>query len=270
MQYLQHFAGGLLAEFLLFLIAHPALGLLSAFLVLAWSAAQAKPPKWAVLFSLLGLCSLLPLLGMMMLPSVEAGMLGAVWAPSLYDEAAYALAFALGIGGMFYWHRVWAPRLNAIAANLTKATRLERNRRTDVRQIAQFLPAAIGGYDPAKFIKPKRGLFLGLDEKKKPVYADYEESRIQHVLLTGRTRSGKGVAAQIIIPQQIARGEYRGGSVRLNTIPGLDQWIGCVSKSMLQRLSTAAGGRRMRRTADRRGGQPVDHAATSGRDSESK
>jgi len=217
---IQHFAGGLLAGFLRFLVAHPTLGLLSAFFVLAWSAGQAGHPKWAALLSLPGLCSLLPLLGMMTLPSVESRMLSVVWAPSLHDEVAYAFAFALGIGGMFYWHRVWAPRLNAIAAKLTKTTQLERNRRTDVREIAQFLPAAIGGYDPTKFIKPKRGLFVGLDEKKKPVYINNEDSRIQHILLTGRTRSGKGVAAQIIIPQQIARGEY---VVVLD--PKVDAWM---------------------------------------------
>ncbi|MEW6558941.1 MAG: type IV secretory system conjugative DNA transfer family protein, partial [Pseudomonadota bacterium] len=154
------------------------------------------------------------------LPFVAESLLHARWTPSFFSVLAYVFSLGMGIGGALYWHRIWVPRLNWLASKLTKKTQLERNRRTDVREIGKFLPAEIGGYDPQKFIKPERGLFIGLDEKRKPVYINYEDSRIQHMLLTGRTRSGKGVAAQIIIPQQIARGEF---VVVLD--PKVDNWM---------------------------------------------
>ncbi len=217
---IQSYVGGLLANILLWFVLHPILGVASALFIFASSARQADHEKKAELLTLLALPSLLPLMSMIALPFVAASMIGVVWRPSVFDVAAYAIALAAGIGGALYWHRIWVPRLNWVAAKLTKTTQLERNRKTDVREISKFLPSVIGSYDPSKYIKPRRGMFIGLDEKKKPVYIDYEDSRIQNMLLTGRTRSGKGVAAQIIIPQQIARGEY---VVVLD--PKVDSWM---------------------------------------------
>ncbi len=217
---LQGMAGAVLAKILFALMHFSVLGLASVWFVFASSARHAGDEKRAEFFTLLGLPSLLPPLAMIALPFVSRWFFHTAWTPGFWYPTAWAVAFALGIGGALYWHRVWVPRMNWMAAKLTKKTRLERNRRTDVREIGKFLPASIGGYDPQKFIDERKGLFIGLDEKKKPVYIDYDESRIQHFLLTGRTRSGKGVAAQIIIPQQIARGEY---VVVLD--PKVDAWM---------------------------------------------
>jgi len=203
----QAFAGHLVGDFFLWLMHLPMMGLASGWFVFASNARHQGDEKKAEMFTLFGLISLLPALAMIVLPLIARSFFNTAWLPGLWYPMAYAFAFALGIGGALYWHRVWVPRMNFIASKLTKKTQLERNRRTDVREIGKFLPAEIGSYDPQKFIKPERGLFIGLDEKKQPVYVDYNESRIQHMLLTGRTRSGKGVAAQIIIPQQISRGE---------------------------------------------------------------
>lgn len=216
----QAMAGGLLARFLLFLSSEPMLGLLAAWFVFSSSARHSGDEKKAELFMLFALPSLLPGLSMVALPFVAESLLHERWTPSLFSVLSYAFSVGMGVGGALYWHRIWVPRLNWLASKLTKKTQLERNRRTDVREIGKFLPAEIGGYDPQKFIKPERGLFIGLDEKRKPVYIDYDDSRIQHMLLTGRTRSGKGVAAQIIIPQQIARGEF---VVVLD--PKVDNWM---------------------------------------------
>jgi hypothetical protein len=97
---------------------------------------------------------------------------------------------------------------------------LERNRKTDVRDIGQFLPSEIRGFDPGNFTKPDRGMFVGLDESRRPVYLPYETWQISHTLLTGRTRSGKGVAAQILLSQAIQRGEL---VVVLD--PKVDNWM---------------------------------------------
>lgn len=205
---IQASASSFFVSLLLWFTHRTALGLLAAWFVFASNARKHGDEKKAEWFTFLGLFSLPPALAMIALPFATQWLFATPWLPPLWDVLAYTFAVGLGIGGALYWHRVWIPRLDWLASKLTKKTQLERNRRTDVREISKFLPSQIGAYDPQRFIKPERGLFIGLDEKRQPVYIDYEESKIQHALLTGRTRSGKGVAAQIIIPQQVARGEY--------------------------------------------------------------
>jgi hypothetical protein len=201
-------ASSVFVSLLLWFTHRSVLGLASAWFVFASDARHRGDEKKAELLTLFGLLSLPPGLAMIALPFVTQWLFQTLWLPPLWDVLAYTFAAGLGIGGALYWHRVWVPRLNWLASKLTKKTQLERNRRTDVREIGKFLPAQIGTYDPQRYVDSRKGLFIGLDEKKAPVYVDYAESRIQHMLLTGRTRSGKGVVAQIIIPQQIARGEY--------------------------------------------------------------
>lgn len=120
----------------------------------------------------------------------------------------WLLSAAAGVGGMLLLLRKGSAALDRIKNKVTAKTALERNRKTDVREIAKFLPAEIGTFDPRKLFTPKLGLLVGLDEQKKPVRLDYNAWKISHVLLSGRTRSGKGVAAQILLSQAIARGEY--------------------------------------------------------------
>ncbi|CDW96328.1 MULTISPECIES: type IV secretory system conjugative DNA transfer family protein [unclassified Thiomonas] len=216
----QALAGSLVADFFLWLMHLPVLGLASGWFVFASNARHQGDEKKAELFTLFGLIGVFPALAMIVLPFIARSVFHSAWLPGLWYPTAYAFAFALGIGAALYWHRVWVPRMNFIAAKLTKKTELERNRRTDVREIGKFLPAKIGAYDPQQYVDSRKGLLIGLDEKKKPVYIDYNDSRIQHMLLTGRTRSGKGVAAQIIISQQIQRGEF---VVVLD--PKVDKWM---------------------------------------------
>ncbi|MDY0331137.1 MAG: type IV secretory system conjugative DNA transfer family protein [Thiomonas sp.] len=217
---LQSLLGGLLAKILLSVSHFSWLGLSSWWFIFASDARHKGDEKKAELFTLFALPSVLPALAMIALPFIARFFFATAWMPPIWPIVAWMLCFALGIAGALYWHRVWIPRMNFFAAKLTKKTQLERNRKTDVREISKFLPAEIGDYDPARYIDERKGLFIGLDEKKRPVYIDYEASRIQHMLLTGRTRSGKGVAAQIIIPQQIARGEF---VVVLD--PKVDNWM---------------------------------------------
>lgn len=122
----------------------------------------------------------------------------------IYYFSLWGLSFALG----FVFLREASGVLDKLKSRATKRTSLERNRKTDVREIRKFLPDDAPQYDPREYFNLKNGLFFGLDERRKLAYLDYENFRIQHVLLTGRTRSGKGVAAQIVIPQLIERGEY--------------------------------------------------------------
>ena len=123
----------------------------------------------------------------------------------------YLAAMAISMVAVFVVLRTGSQLLDRAKSKMTKKTSLERNHKTDVRDIHKLLPAEIGKYDPEKYFPnplKSSSLFVGLDEYRQPVYIDYETWKIQHGLLTGRSRSGKGVAAQILLSQAIARGEY--------------------------------------------------------------
>ena len=114
----------------------------------------------------------------------------------------------VGIVCALWWLRYGVGKVEVLSKKLTKRSALERNRRTDIREIDAFLPSEIGRFDPLAFIDENRGMFVGLDENRKPVYVPYDDWKISHVLLSGRTRSGKGVAAQILLTQAIQRREF--------------------------------------------------------------
>lgn len=150
---------------------------------------------------------------------VLAEMLGADRAPASVLWW-WVGGIAAGCAAAFAWLRFGVGHAERLRRLLTKKSQLERNRRTDVREIDQFLPSEIGQFDPLHFVQPDRGFFVGLDEFKNPIFIPCDAWRLSHVLLSGRTRSGKGVAAQILLSQAIARGEF---VVVLD--PKLDAWM---------------------------------------------
>jgi len=124
-------------------------------------------------------------------------------------ELGWWLAGMLLAGAsVFWWLRHGQDHAERLRARLTKKSKLERNQRTDVREIDAFLPPKIGAFDALEFVCPELGLFVGLNENRQPVYIDSETWRLSHVLLSGRTRSGKGVASQILLSQAIQMGEF--------------------------------------------------------------
>jgi hypothetical protein len=84
---------------------------------------------------------------------------------------------------------------------------LERNKKTDIRYIEQFLPAEKPRFDPLNFIDYSKGIVVGLSEDDQPIYIQQNDWETSHMLLSGRTRSGKGIAAQIIGTQSIQQKE---------------------------------------------------------------
>ena len=98
--------------------------------------------------------------------------------------------------------RKLGPKFDEFKKSNTIRTRLERNRKTDVREIEKFLPRIQENYDPTNFFKPK-GFFLGLGENGNPVYW---EERLPHVQVTGTTGAGKGVALGMLCAQAIRQG----------------------------------------------------------------
>jgi hypothetical protein len=120
------------------------------------------------------------------------------------------LLFARYCGAVWDW----------IAFRLTRRTSLQRHQRTDIRSIADHLPRAQGRYNPSRFFSHRRGVFLGLDEAARPVYIALEARRRKHVQVIGTTGSGKGVIAQVLLSQSIARGD----SV-VTIDPKNDEWL---------------------------------------------
>jgi hypothetical protein len=107
-----------------------------------------------------------------------------------------------------FWLRFASPRFNAFLGKFKKATAMERNRRSDVRDIAKFLPQAAIDFDPLKFIELDKGVFLGLDENKKPVYINIPIGKTApNVQVTGTTGAGKGRSMGVMSAQFVERGE---------------------------------------------------------------
>lgn len=184
----------MLPSILSHLVQTPTLGFLSFFALPGLNFFRKERPKLALFALALALVGCSPLL--------------AALATSQPLTAGLALPL---LGGLLIgWGalRFFPTALNLLTSVFTRRSAIERDRRTDVRQIHQMLPPAVGKFNPLNYIKPKKGLFLGLDERKQPVYLPYQAWKISHVLLSGKTRSGKGVAAQILLTQAIQRGEF--------------------------------------------------------------
>lgn len=163
----------------------------------------------------------------------------------------------LGFAMSFSWLRYGRPIIDQLLHVFRRRSRLERSIRTDVRELHKVLPSEIGGYDPRRHFRPEKGLFVGLDERRRPLYIPWDDWCLSHVLLCGRTRSGKGVAAQILLSQAIARGEF---VVILD--PKGDEWM----PSVFHNAAQAAG--RPYQFVDLRPGRPAQLNVFTGCDEE--
>ena len=181
------------------------LGLSSALMVIALD--KEDDSKWKTALLILGGISLLPGLAYVLIP-VLAKVADIEASRSNLALLAWLASTGMGVAGGLWFLRHGVHKLEGVFAKFKKKSSLERNRRTDVREIDAFLPAAIGSFDPCKYFDEASGMFVGLDENKEPVYIPYEDWKLSHVLLSGRTRSGKGVAAQSLLSQAIQRGEF--------------------------------------------------------------
>lgn len=183
----------------------PALGALSALALIGWNRPEESSSKPLLLA--LASISLVPGAAWLAVPWLEheAGVtLNGV--PNVY--LWFWLAWlAAGLLAGLVWLRLGVAALERLRRRLTKRSALERNRRTDVREIDRFLPDAIGSFDPLRYIDEDKGVFVGLDEGRRPIHIPEDTWRESHILLSGRTRSGKGVAAQILLVQAIRRKE---------------------------------------------------------------
>lgn len=123
---------------------------------------------------------------------------GIWWAELWFGSAAVALL----------WLRYGLPLLDRVLAMINKKSHLERNHKTDVREIHKFLPAAALEFQPLEHVDLDKGIFLGLDEDEKPIYINIPSSTsAPHIQVAGTTGAGKGVSLGVMAAQFLERGE---------------------------------------------------------------
>lgn len=116
------------------------------------------------------------------------------------STTAFAVVFSL------IAMRLLTPEIESIKQKVKKKTSLERDVRTDVRNVRDLLPQTME-YNPLDYIDLSKGLFIGLNENEQPQYIPMEDWQKQHADLIGTTGAGKGVAAAILLYQSILAGE---------------------------------------------------------------
>lgn len=102
--------------------------------------------------------------------------------------------------------RIISPELDKLKRKAVKKTSLERNTRTDVRNVKALLPKT-ERYDPSGYIDIKKGVFIGLNETREPMYLPVSDYQKQHAAIIGTTGAGKGVATGLLLTQSILLGE---------------------------------------------------------------
>ena len=112
------------------------------------------------------------------------------------------------VGVIFHYvaRRVLSPEIDKLKRKMVKKTSLERNTRTDVREIKALLPTT-EKYDPEQFIDLAKGVFIGLNENRDPQYIPLSDWQKKHADVNGTTGAGKGVATGLLIYQSILAGE---------------------------------------------------------------
>ncbi|EIN0583662.1 type IV secretion system DNA-binding domain-containing protein [Salmonella enterica subsp. enterica serovar Newport] len=127
----------------------------------------------------------------------------------IFRVPLWIMTVAFTIAG-FIFHliarRLLAGEIDTLKHKMIKKSKLERNTRTDVRNVRELLPDSIE-YNPYDYIDLSKGVFIGLDKDDQPQYITIKEFQTQHAAIIGTTGSGKGVSASVLLYQAILLGE---------------------------------------------------------------
>lgn len=102
---------------------------------------------------------------------------------------------------MFYFERKGV--VEKILKMGSKTSDLERDKKTDVRQVLEKMKK-MQEYDPEPYFR-KNAYFFGLDANKKPVY--WEKPRLPHLQISGASGFGKSVLLGLTAAQTLRKGE---------------------------------------------------------------
>ncbi len=120
---------------------------------------------------------------------------------------AYLIGFSLSAGCAFFLVRHLHGSLDGLKDMLIMRTGLERDQRSDIRSVASHLPKAMNSFNPTKYFKKSKKLFLGLNRRRSAQYIPQSFWRSAHIDIIGTTGSGKGVVAGVILAQAHLQGE---------------------------------------------------------------
>ncbi|GEM_PF-1094274 len=111
----------------------------------------------------------------------------------------WAAMVVVGAVASLLFQRKWTQHFDVFKSRFTLRTKLERNKKTDVRTIDKVLPDPIK-FKPSKYFDAAQGLFLGLGENSNPLYWPAGRPWV-HMAVIGSNGSGKGVQIQCLISQ---------------------------------------------------------------------
>lgn len=192
-------------------------GAISGFSAFFWLAFSRKEKEFLssifACFSALGVFSVVAWIVLIFLTPLNSKMPLILW---------FGGAF-LGVVIAFYSERKYLHIIEKVLTASTKKSDLERDKKTDVREIEKFLPVQKEKFDPKKYFKDD-AFFIGLDRENSPIY--WNEPTIPHIQVCGMTGSGKGVFLGSIAAQCI----YRKEAVTIID-PKNDEWLPHVIKS---------------------------------------
>jgi len=110
----------------------------------------------------------------------------------------------LGFVGAIIFQRLWILGDQIFTSRNTAKSVLERDSKSDIRDLEKFSSQIKKDYDPKKYFR-ENGFFLALDEKNKPIY--WNEKTLPHIQVCGMTGSGKGVFLGSVTAQCAKKGE---------------------------------------------------------------
>lgn len=139
----------------------------------------------------------------------------------------------LGVAFFLFYSRWVAAFINLLSHKITKRSQIERNRRTDIREISKYLPDESKSFDALKYLADspiEKGVFIGLDEKGGKVFMPYDRWKKTHGQIVGTTGSGKGVVSTLMLAQGL-----RAGEAVFVLDPKNDEWAPSVLSSEAER-----------------------------------
>lgn len=125
--------------------------------------------------------------------------------------AVFVLMASAGAYGAFWLLRNGPEMRDKLASRFTKKSVAERNKKTDIRDIEQHIPAPLAGgehFDPRQYFDAKRGVFIGLSEAKEPLFIEASSyGTMPHISVSGSSGFGKGVLLAGLAAQWLRAGE---------------------------------------------------------------
>lgn len=224
-----------LGMFLLYILSRPGIIYLGALVPLVMLAIHfsddQEPGFFAKMFYLLAAIGLIPLVALIANYIISGQITNQYYFAGKMLFFKYSAIIGISAACVFAFLRYGSQFVDKTTAKLTKTTELERNKKTDVREIQKFIPQPID-FDPLKYINKEKGVFLGVDENVKPVYIPASsKNNAPHIQVIGTTGAGKGVSFGVMASQFIERGE-----AVFFCDPKNDEWAPHVVRAACERL----------------------------------